>query len=163
MLRHLKTHSNDDISGQVENILALIDRTKVATVESEELQSHWARYLCIIASGLVENAVRTSYMEFVKKTSSAEVSKYVSANFERMRNPSAVELKNIAGQFNDNWKEELTKYLNEDGRGDALSSLINQRNLIAHGRSSDITIRSLQEYFKKVQEIIVFVDDQCLR
>ncbi len=46
----------------------------------------------------------------------------------------------------------------EGGRKDALDSVVNLRNKIAHGESVSLSLGRMLQYFEKIDEIVVFVE-----
>ncbi|MBF8294531.1 MAG: hypothetical protein HW389_1076 [Bacteroidetes bacterium] len=59
------------------------------------------------------------------------------------------------------WGEELLKFVSVDGRKEALDTIIANRNRIAHGEDSGITIVRIKEYLEKSIEVLEFVENQC--
>ncbi len=51
--------------------------SKARALPDAEMQSHWCRYLCVLVSGFVENAVRISYAELARKRSDPTVADFV--------------------------------------------------------------------------------------
>jgi hypothetical protein len=148
---------------QINAIRELIAKTQIATLESMELQAHWARYLCIITAGLVENAIKASYIEFAKRAGSDPVSRYIGSSLDRVRNPNSDELLQLSSKFRETWRVELAEFMNQDGRAAALNSVMSQRHMIAHGDglSSNISMTNLQNYLEKIIAILQKVDAQC--
>ncbi|MEA3523144.1 MAG: hypothetical protein U9R50_09210, partial [Campylobacterota bacterium] len=64
---------NREINRQLQALKDLLKKTDEATNGSIELQSHWAKYVCILSSGLIENSLKEVYSEFVKNASSQPV------------------------------------------------------------------------------------------
>lgn len=48
--------NNREIARQLQSLRDLIKRTSQACGGDVEMQAHWARYLCVLSAGLVENA-----------------------------------------------------------------------------------------------------------
>src|SRR5258708_5711243 len=109
---------NREISIQLQRLANLINRSEEATDQNIELQSHWARYICVLAAGLLENALKEIYLEFVRRTVTAPVANFVSSNISPIRSPKTQRFLYIAAAFNVLWKDELESYANDNGRGD---------------------------------------------
>ena len=54
----------------------LFKKTKVAVGDNIEMQSHWAKYLCILSAGFLETALSEIYIEFSKTAASEPVANY---------------------------------------------------------------------------------------
>ena len=127
-----------------------------------EMQGHWARYICVLTSGYVENTVREVYGQYVRKNSYSEpVIRYTTKQLEGVQNPRPDKLINIASGFDPSWGRALEAYLADDFRSEAVSAIMSNRNLIAHGRSSNITVGQVSLYLGKIVEVAEFMEAQC--
>lgn len=152
---------NREISRQIQRLRDLIDRVGPATNGDLELQAHWARYICVLASGLLENAVAELYSDYVRRRASPSVAAFANATLTAVQTPKTQKLLDIAGRFESRWREELTLYVDSDGRRDAIDSIIANRHLIAHGKNAGITLARLKEYLAKAIEVLEYIEEQC--
>ena len=139
----------------------LIGQARTFDGDQLELQSHWARYLCILVAGFLENAISEVYASYVKRCSNEQVANYVEAALGKIQNPKAQKFLDTAKAFNHDWGSCLCTYIEENGRKDAIDSVMSNRHLIAHGKDSGITLARLDQYFKKSVEVIEFIETQC--
>ena len=155
---------NREIARQLQRLKDLIKRTTDACGDNPEAQSDWAKYICVLSAGLIENALKEIYIEYAYRTVSEPVARFASSHISPIRNPKTDKFIEIAAAFKEEWKIELENFVTLDGRGDALDSLINQRHLIAHGkeRDSHLSIVQVKEYLEKTIEVIEFVENQCI-
>ena len=51
----------------LDNLFAKITQIQRMSPDDIDLQAHWARYLCILVSGFLENSISTIYIEYAKK------------------------------------------------------------------------------------------------
>lgn len=149
-----------DLDRQSKRIRELFESASAASASDPELQAHWARYLCILISGLLENAIELIYAEFARRTSDPAVSRFVSKQLGRVNNPNDEVFLKTAGSFKDSWRIDLEAYLDTDGRKEAINGIVNTRNQIAHGGDTGISIVILRDYFKKSLSVIEFVEKQ---
>ncbi len=149
------------LSRQVQSLKALISRTQSATATDIEIQSHWAKYLCILVAGFLENAISDVYADFCTRASSVNVANFASATLSRIKNPKTSRFIEVATTFNRTWGEELKQFVEDDGRKEAINSIMANRHHIAHGRGSNITVARVKEYFEKSIDVIEFIEDQC--
>ena len=122
-----------------------------------ELQAYWAQFLCVLASGFIENSIRNLYSEYARTKSSPNVANYVSHELQSFQNAKSEKIIQITGIFNPEWRTTLEAYM-EDKRRAAIDSIVNNRNQIAHGRPVGITYARLCEYYESSVEVISFVD-----
>ena len=85
--------------------------------------AHWGRYLCVLVAGFVENAVRFTYINYIRKTSSPQTARYATQRIERIRNPKADTLIDIAISFDEIWGKDLTTFLDDNFRKEAVNSM----------------------------------------
>lgn len=132
------------------------------TTHALEMQGHWAKYLCVLTSGFVENVVRIVYGEYVKKNSySSAVIRYATKQLEDIQNPRPDRLVKIASSFDASWGKQLESFLEQDFRAEAINSIISNRHLIVHGRNSSITVGQVKSYLGKIVEVAEFIEGQC--
>jgi hypothetical protein len=128
----------------------------VRTVDAE-IQSDLARYLCVLVSGFVETAVAELAIEHCRSRSSSSVLNYSSAQLDRIQNLKAHKLVQIIGSFEKKWSTELTIFM-EGARKDALDSVVDLRNKIAHGESVSLSLGRITQYYDQIDEIIQYVE-----
>jgi len=126
-----------------------------------ELLSHWAKYVCILISGFLENAIHLIYAEYIKNGSNENVRRFAIRQIERIQNPRANRFIEVTGFFNEDWGIKLQQYLDDDGRKEAINTVIDNRHLIAHGKSSNISLAPLSDYFKKIIKVCEYLENQC--
>jgi hypothetical protein len=80
-----------------------------------------------------------------------------------MQNPNAQRFVETARAFRPSWANALEQFLAEEGRKEAIDSVMANRHLIAHGRDSGITVARVNEYLEKCVEVIEFIEVQCQR
>jgi hypothetical protein len=149
-----------ELSRQAQFIKDLIRKDSVLNADIE-MQSHWAKYICVLISGFLENAIHLIYSEYVKKVSNEKVSQFSIRQIKKIQNPKANKVVEIAKSFDSDWGNKLEKYLDDDGRKEAIDTIMNNRHLIAHGKPSNITLAPLNEYFKKTIKACEFIENQC--
>ena len=154
---------NTSLVRQYQSIQSLIQRTDKATWQDIELQGHWGKYLCVLAAGLLENSIREIYGEFIRSSSSPQVSKYAEATLRNIYTPKASRFLDVAEAFSEKWGELLKNYLDSGlgERRDAIDSIMNNRHLIAHGKNTSISVVRVKNYLEKAVEVIDFIEAQC--
>ena len=146
---------------QHQRIESLIDAVTELPSDKIEMQAHWARYLCVLAAGFLENALSDVYSAYAKARSHPSITNFVEATLLRIQNPKASRFVETARAFEPNWTEELQKFLEQEGRKDAIDAIMSNRHLIAHGKDSGISLARVKEYLKKSVEVIEFIEQQC--
>ncbi len=126
----------------------------------EEAKSGFVSYLCIRTFGYIESAIKTILKEHVRsKTSDTQTFNYVNSQLRnlRLRRDNIIEL---IGTFDRQWSEGLKTQITTD-HGDSLKAIVLNRNEIAHGGDSDISLRDLEGYFAHAREVVEYVFNVC--
>ena len=152
-----------ELARQVASLRQLIKRVgHDPSTKGLEMQAHWARYLCVLTSGFVENIARSLYGEYTAKNSySAAVVRYAKKQLDGIQNPRPNRLVEIAATFDPTWGRDLDAYLALEYRSEAINAIMSNRHLIAHGRSSNITVGQVSLYLSKIIEVGEYIEAQC--
>ena len=130
--------------------------------QDAELQSDFARYLCVLVSGYIEKALIELVLEHARQRGAPTLQRFVEQQTtKRFNNPNASRVQELLGSFDTGWQKELEKFL-IDERKDAVDSIVALRNAIAHGGSVTITYRRIREYYKHAQHLIDRVKQLCI-
>lgn len=117
-------------------------------------------YLCVRTSGFLENAVQIILLEYVQSnTPDNPTQNYVEKNLKSI----SADYNSILGtvrSFNESWRTELRSN-NVQQYKSVLNNLVENRNQIAHGRDSKITIQELQSYFIQIQDLVLLLHNTC--
>ncbi len=125
-----------------------------------ELQSQWARYLCVLVSGFLETAIRAIYGEFARKTASPYVANYVKYELNSFQNPKMGKILELTRAFNPQWADEL-EAATEGKLKAAVDSVVANRNQIAHGENVGITYRRIKDYYEDIVEVVNIIEKTC--
>ena len=103
--------------------------------QDAELQSDFARYLCVLVSGYIEKALIELVLEHARQRGAPTLQRFVEQQTtKRFNNPNASRVQELLGSFDTGWQKEIEKFL-IDERKDAVDSIVALRNAIAHGGS----------------------------
>jgi hypothetical protein len=122
-----------------------------------ELQSQIARFMCVLSSGLIEQALIQILSAYARKRSSQNVARYVAANVARLRNAKFEDVLVILSHFSSDWREHFEISTPIDVK-DAIDSIVNNRNQIAHGGQVGISLATFMGYYKRVKSFIADLD-----
>ncbi|MEB3884543.1 HEPN domain-containing protein [Lyngbya sp. CCY1209] len=128
--------------------------------EDAEMQSHWARYLCIQVSGFLEVSVRSIYSKYAQSQASPFVANYVEKQLSGFQNPKMEKILDIAKSFNPKWSERLSQVVQGEIK-ESIDSIVANRNNIAHGRNVGITYTRIKGYYQNAVKLIDLLEKQC--
>ena len=152
---------NQELSRMLQRLSSLLKRTTEASKGDLELQSHWAKYLCILCAGFLENSLTEIYAEYARGSANEAVAGYVARQLDRIQNPNVQKILDTTYQFKKLWGNRMSDYIAQDGRKEAIEAIMTNRHKIAHGEDSNITISRVKEYLAKIVEVVEFMENQC--
>ena len=135
------------------------DRAKAIGTDSE-LQSDFARYLCILVSGFLENAVIELILEHTRRHSQPSIQRFVELRSRKITNVKAQRLQDLLGSFDGSWRTDMEQFL-VDERKAAVDSIVDLRNSISHGRPVSVTFVRVREYYLQIQQVVDHIADLC--
>ena len=129
--------------------------------KDEEIRSHWTRYMCILTAGMLETSLREILMEYVQRNSDKRVRNRFRKRRQWPLNPKKGTIVSILYDFDKEWGEKIEQYLSGE-KGDMINSVMNNRNIIAHGQDVSMTSKNLNVQYQKIVEVIEFINDLVL-
>lgn len=134
--------------------------TKKQLTDDDELVAHRARYLCVLACGYLEVSTRASLSAYASDKSSPVIARYVNRQVEQFRNPKLGKLCDLLNRFDAAWGKHLKEW-SEGKIKDHVESLVANRHLIAHGRSSGVTIVTVRDWIESAKKLTREIEKLC--
>jgi len=125
-----------------------------------ELQAQWARYLCVLVSGFLEVSVSAIYTQYARECAAPNVASFVAARLARFTNPKMEKIVQLARSFNKDWGDALEGQTEGEIKN-AIDSICNNRNLIAHGRDTGISFARISSYYQDAVKLVEMIEKQC--
>jgi hypothetical protein len=151
---------NREIGSQYNKIKSIIERTRSACDSDIEIAAHWARYLCVLSAGFLENALALLFVEKIQRTASPYIISYVAAQLATIQNPKSRKFVETARSFKEQWGVDLEAYMGANGRKEAIDSIMTRRHEIAHGKDSNISLSQVIDYLKKSVDVLEYIEDE---
>ena len=129
----------------------------------EYTKSHIAKYLTVLISGVYEDIIKNFILELAQRqTIAKELKEFIfnQVNWS-FRNPSSENVGKFLKKFSSDWVESFKAYLNPQRR-ESLDAVVNNKNLIAHGNSSEITFADIKKHYENSKNIIIYLDELIL-
>lgn len=121
-----------------------------------EVQSDYARYLVVRVSGLLERAIEEIVITHTEAQASTSVTAHVMWRMKVFQNPSVERILQLAGSFNKQWGVTLKEQVTTEER-EALGSLGTQRNQVAHGGTSTISLGQVAGFYEHAKTLLIKV------
>ena len=138
--------------GKLDSLFTLAD-----TISDDEVKGHFAKYLCIRTSGLVEVFFKTQIEDYAVGTSPKPIVSFVNHKFKTFTNINTKKINDLFEMFSLEWQQRFNDEMSEEQKS-ALNSVISNRNNIAHGNADSISLTNAKEYYLKVKEVLVILD-----
>jgi hypothetical protein len=117
-----------------------------------ELLSDYARYLCVLVSGFLEQAVVEILIEYTRNHSDRRVQRHIEQRIQ-LTNLKVQRLVDVLGGFDADWRQELEGFLVDEYK-DAVNGIVDLRNNIAHGQFVGITMTRVSDYYTRIKVVI---------
>ena len=86
---------------------------------------------------------------------------YVESQMRRFTNAKAQKLIELLGSFDPDWGKGMTAFFVTGGTKEAVDSIVDLKNTIAHGRSVGVTITRVTAYYGQIQVVVSKIADLC--
>lgn len=153
-----------DILERQMKLQALFDEVKrlnESRVLDDTLVAQLVWYLCIRTCGYLEESLRTILLEFFESENNhPPISDFVSNQLRLSREFQFRRVRGLVKSFDKrpgSVSDEID-YIRLDA---SMASLQRNRNLIAHGNDSKLTMNELSSYFEDAQRVIQVVYEEC--
>ncbi len=143
------------IQAQIRSIDTLFQMAE--TIDDEEIQGHFSKYLCIKTSGLLENYFKSQIGDYVDSSSSKPTASFVKSKFKTFTNIDYDKIHKLFDTFSSDWTLNLETKITEDLKS-SLNAIISNRNNIAHGNNDSITFRNMKIHYQNMKKIIGILD-----
>jgi len=132
-----------------------------------ETKAHWAKYVCVLVSGYIEQAVKEVLLEHSAHSAAPRVSSYVEKTWPLSKNMACSAISEILGHFDARWSESFLTWVDEkEERKKEINEIVAWRNSIAHGKESstnNVTIGSVTTKFYSACELVDFIEELSRR
>ncbi|MCA9076038.1 MAG: hypothetical protein KDA93_13505 [Planctomycetaceae bacterium] len=149
---------NIDVVRHKQRLDATFDKAKELNGDPE-LLAHWARYLCVLASGFIEASVRTIVAEYATKRASPEIAHFIGKSLKSFSNAKMSKIYEVASQFGNDFGDKLIQSMDEEYEA-AVDSIVSNRHQIAHGRNVGIGLVTIQQYYKSAVKAVEVIEQQ---
>jgi len=137
---------------RIENLYA-----KSLAVGDQELQADIARHLCVLTSGLIEQWIISALDQYSQGHSVPSVARYAGHYISRLQNAKFEDVVVLLARFDPEWRDHFERTTPEETK-DAINSIVNNRNQIAHGQQVGVSIISYGNYYRHVKEFLVSLE-----
>ncbi|TMO72594.1 HEPN domain-containing protein [Pseudoalteromonas aurantia] len=175
MAKRTRHQGHDKYKTRIKHLFSIYSENPNTETQAED-----AKYLAVLVSGYLEQAIKEVLLEYSSSTSAPNVSKYIKDSWPTSRNMNVENIKNILKQFNEEWADKFSDWLVEHNglngceqgstkrksvkkadRKSDVNTIVSWRNYIAHGQESkttNVTLVSVKEKFNTINELVAFIE-----
>ena len=135
-------------TSRLDNIFSIVDR-----ITEDELKSHFARDLCILTSGYIEESVKIILESYATNNSAPNIVNYVTSTSKNLTKLNSEKIEQLLGKFNPKLTSDFINSITDE-ETDALDSIVANRNNIAHGRNVGISYSRAKNGYKNAKSIL---------
>lgn len=146
-----------EVERQKQKLDATFDRASKLVADAE-LLSDFARYLCVLVAGFLEQAVIELTLEHIRNHSEASVQRYAEGRLRQFTSANTQRITDLMGSFDSGWRSDLEKYLVDEHKA-AVDSVVTLRHSISHGRYADVTMARIKDYYVRVKNVVDHIAD----
>jgi hypothetical protein len=128
--------------------------------DDTELLSDFARLLCVLVAGFLEQAVIEFVVEYARAHSDLSVQRYVEYRVRQFTNANTQRIIELLGAFDSAWRTHLESYFIDEHK-DAVNSVVDLRHAIAHGQFVGITMVRIKDYYGHVKHVVDHIAGLC--
>jgi hypothetical protein len=126
-----------------------------------ELLSDFARYLCVLVSGFLEQATIEIALEHVRNQSAPSIQRFAERRIRSYTNMNTERIVQLFGSFDADWQKDLEDNIVDEYKA-AIDSVVDLRHTVAHGGYAGITMTRVQNYYDRVKQVVEHVADLCI-
>lgn len=136
---------------------------EVKSIADMKMQGEWAKYLCVLSSGYLENSLRILLFDYISRNSSKEIQRYNEPYIKKITNCKLANIRKTLEQFDINWANSFETQINKKSKivneiSDSIDSLVQNRHDIAHGKSIGIGYITIKKYYEKANVAVEIME-----
>ena len=115
----------------------------------EEIASYLSSFLAVMICGIYEDCIEHLISQRAAKAQDSEIHQYVESTVaDSFRNPRFSRIVEVLTKFSRVYADNMRSSIEEKSRV-ALDSIVDNKNAIAHGRPSNVTLSDIKDYHRR--------------
>lgn len=131
----------------------------VPDIADDELRAELTKYLCVLASGLLEVSCRDVLTRYTRERSSPPIRRFVAARLDNFQSAKVGNIIELLQSFDPDaasrWRASLS-----DEEADSIDSIVSNRHQIAHGRSIGLSFNVLVRYHQHATRALSLIEKE---
>lgn len=140
----MKSDEMQRLRDRIYRLIELADES-----EAPEVKTDMACFACVLTSAMIEVACRQYVGKFVEKRASPQVIGFVERKLYFFQNPSMDNIDELLRAFDSKIADDFRDAIGDEGV-DAINSVVNNKNQLAHGKGVGLGLATMKRYFNDV-------------
>lgn len=141
-----------NFESQIQELIEIISGLTKKNDNDDEIVSDLCRYLCILVSGYFERTLIHILLDYTKNKVPNSIYQFVDSKLRGSTNFNKSKVEELLKSFNPVWVEKLHSWDDYDYFGDVIGYFYGNRNKIAHGENTTVSISDLETNYKVLKE-----------
>lgn len=152
---------NAKIVSQIQQLDSLVEFLRKKQMDEFEA-AQWAKYVCVLSSGLLENSIKSIFTDYATAISAKPIATFIESTIGKIRNPNTEVFISVASAFGNRLAQELKQELADNGYSDAIDSIIRNRHLIVHGKAKDcaVSLAMVLNYYQGAKNGLKLIEEK---
>lgn len=127
-----------------------------------EVRDYLKRLAVIRLSGYIETSVEHMINGYLEENSGHRILNFGRSQASRITNLNPAKLEALIGNFDNEWRVQLSKFLSTDERRQTLGNLIDARHKLAHGKTASVYESTLDRYHELAEQLVSMLSNMFL-
>lgn len=149
-LEHLNHYDMLHYRRLIQQIDSIVSRLDPSSVD-DFVVAQVAQHICVRLSGVIEMAVKENISRLIDGTSHPRAIRYINKRLGDFQNPKPDKIVDLLSSFDPQWAAEITRQWEPEIK-DSIGSIVGQRNIIAHGGSTDVSLVRVKGWFAQTKD-----------
>jgi hypothetical protein len=137
--------------------------TKAATITDRAEQAEWAKYLCVLVSGYIEESLRVLLDQYTRTRATPVIQNFVWGEIKDITNCKTSKIASVLQRFNLTWESDFLTGIQARSRvvdeiKNSVDSVIANRHQIAHGKNIGLGYVAISTYYDNVKKAVEILD-----
>jgi len=147
----IKSHKN-----KIDSLIRRIEKYSKTDFDLE-IMSDMSKYTCIQVSGYFDKSIIYLLLKYSEKHANKELQKFVYEKLKRFSNASSVKIESLLNSYSKCWGKSIVSHPRYNELKGSINSLVRERNLIAHGEDSTISLARVKQYYQHAEVLLDYI------
>jgi hypothetical protein len=136
-----------------------IRKARRLSIGNQELEGILASHLAVLISGAYEDCIEQLIVERASRGGDESVRNYAQSTIDILfRNPNSANIQRALKLFGEPCAVEFKRRIGLNA-SEAINSIVTNKNNVAHGRTCNVTLGDIEDYFTRSVPVFEILED----